>query len=222
MKAEMKQTVQSKPVSKSSAAMTVALWYIGVLAICYFIFLMAQYFLPISIDTIGADLVPPQSSATGTSSIGIPKELSIPSLHIDTAIESVGVNKNGNMKVPSTNHTVAWYNKGAVPGQVGAAVIVGHLDNGLGLNAVFANLKNLTPGAIITITDENHVAHDFEVTHMETYPYDQAPLKKIFLGDAGKKELNLITCSGTWIGDAHNYTDRLVVYAVETNVQLVK
>ncbi|MDB5187545.1 MAG: hypothetical protein JWO50_65 [Candidatus Kaiserbacteria bacterium] len=194
-----------------SATAKVALWCVGVIATLFFCYLVAHYFLPFSVDTIGAEIMPPTTSEA-TSSHALPQRLRIPSLGIDTTIESVGINKNGNMKVPSTYQTVAWYNKGTVPGQIGAAVIIGHLDNGLGLDAVFAHLKDLKPNDRIVVQDADNIEHSFVVTKLETYAYDAAPLNQIFLGENGQRELNLITCSGSWIPNEHNYSDRLVVY----------
>ena len=184
-----------------------------VLSTVYFLVLLTQYFLPVSLETIGTDLTPPSIQTVSSSSSALPRRLRIPTLDIDTSIEAVGVNKIGNMKVPSTYHTVAWYDKGSIPGNLGAAVIVGHLDNGLGLSAVFSRLKELQPGDLIQVEDQNGMQHVFVVDQTKTYPYDSAPLNTIFLGDATKSELHLITCSGTWVSGEHNYTNRLVVYA---------
>ena len=48
--------------------------------------------------------------------------------------------------------TAGWYTGGAVPGEVGAAVIIGHNDTRFG-KAVFHDLKKITKGADITVTD---------------------------------------------------------------------
>lgn len=43
------------------------------------------------------------------------------------------------------------------------------------------------------------------------YDKDDAPLRKIF-GPTEKRMLNLITCTGYFDHDIHNYVERLVVY----------
>ena len=145
-----------------SAAPLVALWCVGVLLIVSIGILFLNYFSPITIGTLESGLNPPQS-IKNPSLAGLPRRLIIPSLNIDTAVEHVGLNHNGNLKVPSTYHTVAWYEKGAAPGSMGTAVIVGHKDNGLGLDAVFGKLNKITVGSEIQVLDNNARCHILQI-----------------------------------------------------------
>jgi hypothetical protein len=54
----------------------------------------------------------------------------------------------------------------------------------------------------------------FRVSGSEVYPYNQAPLQKIF-GAADQPMLNLVTCNGVFDRGNKNYDKRLVVYAKE-------
>ena len=209
----MKLSEKEKPKQKS-AIMTIALFCVLIISSGYCGILIGLYILPFFIENISSDITPPPSSFIASTTPQKPSRLIIPNIGVNAAVESVGVNKNGNMKVPSTYHTVAWYNKGAVPGLLGASVIVGHLDNGLGLAAVFSRLKELTRGNEIYIQDVSGNTHVFSVTHIAHYPYNDAPLKEIFIGTGTTTELRLITCSGDWVPRERNYTERLVVYAV--------
>jgi sortase (surface protein transpeptidase) len=165
-------------------------------------------------------LSPPEEVQTPSSrdedsdkAYGKPVRLRIPTLAIEADIEHVGVNRKGNMAVPATYGDVAWYKHGATPGERGSAVIAGHVDNGLGLAAVFKRLKDIRIGEKIFITTESGEALVFTVEGIADYPYTNAPLDHIFSRD-DKPRLNLITCVGEWIPTQKTYDERLVVYAV--------
>lgn len=146
------------------------------------------------------------------ASVGIPVELVIPSLDINTPIESVGQDANGNMDVPKQPMDVAWYNLGFRPGQSGNAVIDGHVDSSTGAPLIFANLASLQAGDLIYVKDDAGKTRKFVVTHKQAYPNEQTPLSSIFGADK-KAHLNLITCTGIWDRSQMQYTQRLVVYS---------
>ena len=142
-----------------------------------------------------------------------PQRLRIPALNIDAAIQYVGITKKGEMGVPSNYSDVAWYKYGPVPGQVGSAVIDGHVDNGLGLSGVFKRLSNIQIGDDVYVDTKKGSTLHFVVVDIELYPYQQAPTETIFnRSDAAR--LNLITCEGVWIKGDKTYDQRLVVYTM--------
>lgn len=151
---------------------------------------------------------------TPTPVVGIPQTFSIPSFHIFAQVESVGMDTQGRMDIPKNAQDVGWYNLGFRPGQNGSAVLDGHYDTPTGAPAVFYTISQLKPGNTLLITDTLGKTYTFVVTQNTQYPYDQLPLQQIF-ASKGKKELNLITCSGIWDKNTHNYSTRDVVYAQE-------
>lgn len=58
----------------------------------------------------------------------MPLRLSLPRLRIDADVEQVGLAPDGAMDVPERFDTVGWYRLGARPGELGNAVLAGHLD----------------------------------------------------------------------------------------------
>jgi sortase (surface protein transpeptidase) len=136
--------------------------------------------------------------------------LRIPALGLQTAIEPVGL-RAGAMDVPTNVWDVGWLRVGPRPGAVGNAVIDGHLDSTTG-PAVFLSLRNLRVGDRIYVTDQAGRERGFVVTALESYPLAAAPLVRIF-GPTSGRQLNLITCSGTWQAWEHLYDQRLVVYS---------
>ena len=144
-----------------------------------------------------------------------PYRLIIPSIGVDTDVEMVGVLHDGNLATPSLNpwDDVGWYAAGPRPGEVGSAVIDGHLDRPGGSPAVFWNLRSIHVGDTVIVTDTKGGTKRFRVTRIALYRPQQAPLQKIF-GDKSGSHLNLITCAGDWIVSEHQTTLRLVVYTI--------
>lgn len=163
-----------------------------------------------------ATAVPPTATpppATATPVAIVPVKLQIPSIGVDTKIEQVGLTSDGAMENPSSWGTVGWYKYGPPPGQPGNAVIDGHLDSTTG-PAVFWHLSDLKPGDKIVVTLSNGQTATFAVSQKIDYPYNNAPISKIF-GPGSAPNLNLITCGGDWNPATKNYSDRLVVFATK-------
>lgn len=154
----------------------------------------------------------PAQSLTEAVKLALPERLSIPEIGVNAAVQHVGLTKKGNMANPSNFTDVAWYKFGPVPGTLGSAVMAGHLDNALALDGVFKKLNELEIGDEVYVTAEDGTKLRFKVTDAQVYPYDNAPLEKIFNAKDAKR-LNLITCAGIWLKAEKTYSERLVVYA---------
>lgn len=154
--------------------------------------------------------VPPTVAAPPVLQASTPHRVRIPRLGIDAMVEQVGLDSDGAMDVPKSYETVGWYKLGPRPGMRGNAVIAGHLDSKTG-PAVFWRLRELRPGDSILVIGADGVEHRFTVRVMENYPYNNAPLERIF-GSTDQISLNLITCGGIFDRGSQNYDKRLVVY----------
>jgi LPXTG-site transpeptidase (sortase) family protein len=95
-----------------------------------------------------------------------------------------------------------------MPGEPGAAVLVGHRDSNSG-PAVFYGLGELARGDPIVVTDVNDEQWTFVVTALEQVEKDSFPTEKVY-SDTGSKELRLLTCAGSFDVE---YEDNLIVYA---------
>jgi sortase (surface protein transpeptidase) len=145
---------------------------------------------------------------------GLPVRIEIPAIKVDAVVEHVGRLPSGQMDVPHVPADVAWFNESALPGQdlTKTSVINGHLDSPYG-PAVFFALRKLVAGDELVVTYSNGDRYVFVVTEKERYPYDQAPLQKLYGdGETTGRRLNLITCDGAWDRGQANYQQRLVVY----------
>ncbi|ACB62109.1 peptidase C60 sortase A and B [Exiguobacterium sibiricum 255-15] len=145
-----------------------------------------------------------------TNQVELPKTLTIDSLKVKTNIEQVGLDKKGAMGTPKNEQQVGWYKFGPRPGDVGNAVIDGHTDTKTG-PAVFYQLHELKKGDKINIKDESGRNLVFRVKKLVEYGHLDAPLEKIF-GASDQRNLNLITCIGTYDENEGTYDNRLVVF----------
>lgn len=139
----------------------------------------------------------------------VPARLRIPALGIDTAVEETGTFK-GNMDVPDNIWEAAWLKTGPRPGDRGNAVIAGHKDSTRG-TAIFWDLGKLKAGDRVYVSDQYGWELTFEVTEVQSYAREAAPLDRIF-GPGNENRLNLITCDGNFQSDQLTYDKRLVVF----------
>lgn len=155
---------------------------------------------------------PHSINATPTPSVAQPLTLTIAKLGITSHIESVRLDASLRMDVPKGIGHTGWYSLGPRPGETGNAVIDGHFDTPTGAPSVFYYLGTLKKGDTIQVTDEKDITHTFLVTSVTHYPDQGFPIVQVF-GPTTEKNLNLITCSGTWDKVAHNYSQRTVVFS---------
>jgi hypothetical protein len=138
-----------------------------------------------------------------------PATLVIPTLGLRAVVETVGMDAQGRMAVPSQPDRVAWFSLGPAPGDAGDAVIDGHLDWTSG-PAVFWLLGRLRPGDEVDVVRADGSQARFLVDATRNVPYD-ARLDQLFTR-TGPPSLSLITCSGTWDRRRGTYLDRLLVH----------
>ncbi len=141
----------------------------------------------------------------------LPVRLVIPSINVDATVEDVGVTAGGAMDTPTNTVDVGWYQFGISPGEIGSAVISGHLDTNKGEFGVFNNLDKLKPGDKIYVINDQDVTNTFVVRESKTY--DPGYADEVFSSNDGGIHLNLVTCDGIWDKNKKGYSKRLVVFA---------
>ena len=149
---------------------------------------------------------------TPTPTISVPKAFYIPKINVSAPIVPVGTDENGKMLLPENVAEVGWYSLGVKPGEIGNAVISGHLDSTTGEGAIFYHLNELELGDNYYVTDEYGKSYTFAVTDKVIYEYDKVPIDEVF-GETDKKRLNLITCTGSWNPSLRNYSHRMIIYS---------
>ncbi|WP_044022774.1 class F sortase [Bacillus sp. SG-1] len=140
----------------------------------------------------------------------IPEKITIPSIGMEAQVAGVGILENGEMEVPDNINQAGWFKPGVKPGGQGNAVLAGHLD-GKGKPGAFYHIGKLQKGDKVEILGKDGQLLTFQVVGVESYYTDDAPLERIF-GYHSDSRLNLITCSGDFDEEEHEYEERLVVY----------
>ena len=142
----------------------------------------------------------------------LPSRLIIAKIGVNAHIENLGQDENNNMGIPARWEDVGWYELGVRPGEVGNAVIAGHLDTDRGAQAAFFRLGKLETGDTVEIVNSDGKVLLFRVSEKVVYPYDQVPKEYLF-GTADSAKLILVTCKGRFNRSSRNYTDRIAVFA---------
>ena len=156
-------------------------------------------------------------STEGGSTEGLspstPTRISIPSLGVQAKVIEVGRAADGSIATPATDPAEAtgWYRLGPTPGEVGTAIIVGHVDTD-SQPAVFHRLPELRTGNLIEVNREDHGLATFMVESVETFPKTSFPADRVF-DSTGRARLVLVTCGGTWVGGDIGYSDNVIVFA---------
>lgn len=148
---------------------------------------------------------------SANDSIGIPVNIKIPKIAVDAVIEKVGLKTDGSMDVPKLTTNGGWYMLGSKPGEIGSAVIAGHLNWWNGQIGVFEHLKSLKPGDMVTVQDDKGALISFMVRESRSFSAG-ADATDVFNSNDGQSHLNLVTCDGAWVTSAKQYSNRLVVF----------
>lgn len=144
----------------------------------------------------------------------IPRQIRIPSLGIDAAIDEVGLIGDGLVEVPRDVSRTGWYRYSQVAGsQQGSMVIVGHKDGVEQGRGAFYSLDALTPEDLVVVETESGERLRYRVVARESFDKQVVPLAELFSG-AGPHRLTLITCGGPFDATTLGYTDNVVVTAV--------
>ncbi len=140
-----------------------------------------------------------------------PVRIQIPALGVASRIMELGLERDGSMEVPPGAYPVGWYDGSPTPGQLGPAVLAGHVD-WEGEPGAFYGLRELLPGDTVTIDRADGVVATFRVDRVEKHPKDDFPTEEVY-GDINHAGLRLITCGGAFYEDTGDYLDNIIVYA---------
>jgi hypothetical protein len=142
---------------------------------------------------------------------GRPVRLAIPAIGVATGLVRLGLEPDGAMQVPEDFGRAGWFAEGPAPGQVGPAVIAGHVDSRTG-PAVFYRLRDLRPGDAVLVELAGGARLRFLVEQARSYPKAGFPTAAVF-GPVPSAALRLVTCAGDFDRARGSYRDNLVVFA---------
>jgi hypothetical protein len=149
-----------------------------------------------------------------------PVTLTIPVLGVHSAVGTLGLQADHQVMVPTNTHIVGWYDDGPTPGQIGSAVILGHVDSYVGPGTFFY-LKDLRAGDSITVKLADGAVTRFAVTSVVQYSKSAFPDRLVY-GSHGTRSLQLVTCGGTFDHETGHYESNVVVFSRLVSVSFPK
>ena len=140
-----------------------------------------------------------------------PVRVEIPAIGVSSSLVRLGLNPDRTMEVPGDFQVAGWFTGAPQPGQLGPAVIAGHVDSQTG-PAVFYRLRDLRPGDQIRVVRADRRVVRFKVDSLASYPKQSLPPDAVY-GATTTPALRLITCAGSFDRSSRSYRDNLVVSA---------
>ncbi len=188
----------------------------------------AQDVIPSASGAVLVSVPPPRDSQTGPAPASPPPAAPAPAVPrtlpasppvsvraatvgMQSPLVQVGLNPDGTIEVPVAYDTAAWYRLGPIPGSLGPAVIVGHVDSYKG-PGVFFTLGAMRPGAIIDVTRADATVAHFRVDAVKSYAKNQFPTAAVY-GPIDYAGLRVITCGGVFDQTTKSYESNTVVFA---------
>lgn len=165
-----------------------------------------------AVPTLAAGLVPEaRAQSLPPPADPDPVAMRIPAIGLVAPVIKTGLETDGSLHVPSSPDQTGWYDLGPKPGDVGPAVITGHLDSALGPGILF-HLKSVKIGDEVDVVRNDGSTAVFVVNKLAAYPQDNFNTQAVY-GSIATAELRIITCAGTYSKTAKHYSEDLVVFA---------
>lgn len=139
-----------------------------------------------------------------------PVGLRVPAIGLDVPVSLLGLNPDRTVQVPADAQLPGWFRLGPSPGELGSAVILGHVDSRLG-PAVFFRLRSLRAGDRVDVSRADGTVARFVVDGVAMYPKERFPARQVY-GSHGYSALQLVTCGGDFDPGARSYRSNVVVY----------
>ncbi|BCB78881.1 class F sortase [Phytohabitans flavus] len=149
---------------------------------------------------------------------GPPTRVRVPRIGVDSALVKLGLDKAGKLEAPTVYDKAGWFGGGPSPGDVGPAVLAGHVDSKAG-PAVFYRLHELKVGDKIEVRRGKDTV-TFTVTGVTRHPKDKFPTAAVY-GPTPGPELRLVTCGGVFDRVRNSYRDNIVVFAITQPRELI-
>jgi len=142
---------------------------------------------------------------------GSPTRVRIPAIGVDSPLEALHLDVHGALNPPVDFGRAGWYADGTPPGDVGPAVIAGHVDSHHG-PAVFFRLRDLRSGDLVEVA-RGRRRYAFRVVSVARYAKNRFPTAAVY-GPTPDPQLRVVTCGGDFDRSRSSYVDNVVVYAV--------
>lgn len=183
-------------------------------------YIFSQAVGAVSIDDTNPFSVDPttvsnQAWAAHTAPADQPRYLYLPSIGIQSRVDSVGINSNGNIDSPKNANDSAWYDGSAKPGKDGQVFINGHKSYSSSYSSAFDKLDQIQVGDQIIIENGNGDKFTYKVVSSQTLPTSKVDMNKALnVPDNAKQGVTLMTYTGKYNYREQSAEQRVVVYAV--------
>ena len=183
----------------------------------------ARLDVPVAASTQLGIPAPQLSSSPGTGTpVGVPAptlhlaasepvRIRIPALGVTSRVMELGLERDGSMEVPPGAYPVGWYAKSPTPGELGPAVLAGHVD-WAGEPGAFYGLRELLQGDEVVVERADGTVATFRVDRVEEHPKEDFPTDDVY-GDIDHAGLRLITCGSSFDEDSGDYEENVIVFA---------
>lgn len=139
-----------------------------------------------------------------------PVRVQIPAIGVDSALMDLGLQVDGTLQVPPSAFPAGWYTGSPTPGELGPAVIAGHV-HWNEQQGVFEELAGVAVDDEVTVTRTDGSTAVFRVTRVEQFAKVEFPTDVVY-GDIDHAGLRLITCGGLDL-QSGTYADNTIVFA---------
>lgn len=140
-----------------------------------------------------------------------PKKIIIKSIGVNAFLQNVGVDQNRQIAVPNNIHIAGWFVDSVRPGQKGLAIIDGHVDGRIVSEGVFGHLDTIKEGDEFTIEMGSGKELMYRVSKITTVSTEESASVLYSQAPGIDSQLNLITCTGTYLKDKKTYDKRMIV-----------
>lgn len=166
-------------------------------------------------DPASSESAPSSSPAPAERAVPMaksaPVRVGIPAIGVDSELMQLGLRGDGTLEVPPTGFPAGWFTGAPTPGELGPAIIAGHVDWG-GQPGVFYRLRDLKAGDEIMVGRQDRSTALFRVTRIERFSKRDFPTDLVY-GAIDHAGLRLITCGGAFDTQARSYVDNIIAFA---------
>lgn len=162
---------------------------------------------------------PPKVFPTTGAELGyaLPVHVDIPRVGLHADVIRVGLTPAGAIDVPPLDQALkaGWYDGGPAPGQIGAAVIDGHVDSNQipsPHQGAFYQLGLVGIGDTVEVTRADHEIAVYQVDQVQSVSKLEFPTTRVY-SPVTFAALRLITCGGDFDNAAHSYLNNVIIYA---------
>ncbi|MGH8866847.1 MAG: class F sortase [Actinomycetes bacterium] len=139
-----------------------------------------------------------------------PVRVRIPAIDVNSSLVGLGLKGDGTMETPQGGFPAGWYTGAPTPGELGPAIIAGHVHwwDGPG---VFYDLDELSAKDKVIVRRKDGSVATFRVTRVREFSKRRFPTDAVY-GNIPHPGLRLITCGGL-DPETRTYEENVVVFA---------